>query len=229
MRIRIKHSFAVLVLIILILMPSVAIAEIPIIIDGYFDDWSDKPHTAFYYGTYDNEDYEKVALFSDNNYLYGHIKMSDLDGRYDSFVMYLNINNSYTMQLIILPTDADKQTNWQVTIKDLPAGIHSNLSVLDNLDYSCVFGDAVLHIYNKDYNPGDDVEFSISYENISKHCNDIPISEIRTISMTIPSIGNQEVILAGTSTEPLLGITVTILLTLLFLSFRKYKNARKHI
>ncbi len=213
----------------LILIPSIAVAEMPIVIDGYFDDWSDKPHTPFYYGTYDDRDYENIALFSDATALYGHIKMSDLDGRYDSFVMYLKINNAYDMQLIIMPTADKKEIDWSTSIRDFPAGTHFDIAVFDNLNYSKVLGDAVLTIYDKDYNPGDDLEFSISFDTISKYCNNIPISELNNITFTCPSIGEQSLTLAGTSSDPILGIIVTFAVIGLVLLYRKYKQTEKNI
>ncbi len=229
LKFRIKQICSILVTMLIMLIPSIAIAEMPITIDGYFDDWADKPHTAFYYGTYDDRDYEKVALFSDTKALYGHIKMSDLDGRYDSFVMYLNINNTYNIQFIIMPTADKKQIDWSKTIKDFPAGSNFDIAVFDNLNYSNVLGEAVLHIYNKEYVPGDDVEFSISFDNISKYCNNIPFNEINNITFTCPSIGEQSVTLAGTSSEPILGITLTLLVIGLVLLYRKYKQTEKNI
>lgn len=226
---RIKKTCSVIVAIILMLIPSIALAEMPISIDGYFDDWSDKPHSAFYYGTYDHEDYEKVALFSDTTALYGHIKMSDLDGRYDSFVMKLQINNTYNIELIIMPTADKKQIDWSTTIKDFPAGTHFNLAVFNNQDYSAVLGDAVLLIYDKTYKPGDDVEFSVKYDSIKKYCNNIPFSEVNNITFTCPSIGEQSLTLAGTSSEPILGIIVTFAVIGLVLLYRKYKQTGKAI
>jgi uncharacterized protein (TIGR04145 family) len=226
---KIKKIGSVILAMILILVPSIAIAEMPITIDGYFDDWADKPHTPFYYGTYDDIDYENISLFSDDRALYAHIKMSDLDGRFDSFVMYLKINNTYDMQLIIMPTADKKEIDWSTSIREFPAGTHFDIAVFDNLDYSKVLGDAVLKIYDKNYYPGDDVEFSISFDDIASYCNNIPINEINNITFTCPSIGDQSLTLAGTSTVPFLGIIVTLSIMGIVLLYRKYKQTGKSI
>ncbi len=214
---------------ILMLIPSISIAEMPISIDGYFDDWSDKPHTAFYYDKYNSAEIDSVALFSDASSIYGHIKMGDLDGRFGSFTMYLSINNSYTIQLVILCKDSNNAVDWNKAIIDLPAGTHFDVAVFNNQDYSELLGDAALLIYNKNYKPGDDVEFSVKYDNIKKYCNNIPFSEINNITFTCPSLGSQSVTLAGTSSEPIIGIIVTLLVIGLVLFYRKHKQTEKTI
>ncbi|PYG85020.1 hypothetical protein LY28_03380 [Ruminiclostridium sufflavum DSM 19573] len=224
---RIKHTCTIIAAIFLVLLPSVVVAETQINIDGYFDDWTDKPHTEFYYGTYDNSDYEKVAIFSDNTSLYGHIKMSDLDGRYDSFIMNLYINNLYNVQFVIMCTDNNKEITWDKTIKDLSPGTHFDLAVFYNQDYTALLGDAALVINNSNHNPGDNVEFSIDYNKIRKYCDNIPVSEIKTITLTCASLGSQSVSLAGTSTAPFTGILVTLFATGLVLICHKYRKIRK--
>lgn len=47
-------------------------------IDGYYDDWEDKPHTEVYYGEmpYVSEVHQ-VSVFRDETTVYVHIKMSE--------------------------------------------------------------------------------------------------------------------------------------------------------
>lgn len=226
---KIKHACTILVTIIFLLTPLIVNAEMPISIDGYFDDWTDKPHTAFYYDKYNSTEIKNVALFSDDTTLYGHIKMSDLDGSFGSFTMYLCINNSYYIQLVILYTDSNNAIDWSKTIKDLPAGTYLNFDVFNNQDYSALLGSAALVINSSNHKPADDVEFSINYDSITKYCNNISINDIKSITMTCPSLGDQEVILAGTSTDPLMGIIVTISLMVLILLYRNYKHSGKSL
>lgn len=214
---------------ILILIPSIAAAKTPIIIDGYFDDWSDKPHTAFYYDIYNSEEIKNVALFCDDTTIYGHIKMSEMDGKFGSFTIYLNINNSYTIELVILCTDSNNEVDWDKSILDLQQGTHFNVAVFNNKDYTALLGDAALLVHNNNYKPGDDIEFSIKYDKIKEYCNNIPFNEVNDITLTCPSLGSQSITIAGTFTEPFLGIIITLTFIGIVLLYRKYKQTGKSI
>ncbi len=226
---KVKHACTILVTIIFLLIPLTVSAEMPISIDGYFDDWSDKPHTAFYYDIYNSAEAKNVALFSDDKYLYGHIKMSDLVGSFGSYTMYLCINNSYYIKLVILCTDDNHVINWDKFIEYTPPGIHFDLAVFNNEDYSELLGNTALVVYNSDRHPADDVEFSVDYEKLRKHCNNIPISEIQTITMTCPSLGSQSITLSNTSTAPFIGIIVTLLVIGFVLLYRNYRHSGKSL
>lgn len=226
---KIKHTCTILVTIIFLLVPLTVNAEMPISIDGYFDDWADKPHTAFYYDIYNSAEIKKVALFSDDKFLYGHIKMSQLQGSFDSYTMNLSINNSYYLQLVVMCTDDNYVIDWGKSFKYTPPGTHFDVAVYNNQDFSAFLGKAALVIYSSDHIPADDVEFSINYDKLRKYCNNIPVSEIKTITLTCSSLGSQSITLSGTSTEPFIGIIVTLLLIGIVLLYRNYRHSGKSL
>ena len=62
--------------------PSYAASYGDIKIDGYYDDWADKPHTDVYKGSKPPEwKIHKVALFRDEKNLYVHIKFADINNQ----------------------------------------------------------------------------------------------------------------------------------------------------
>lgn len=69
---------AILSLVFLLAVPSVVFADYgPIVIDGYYDDWEDKPHTEMYKGNASAGRVSDVSLFRDVDNVYIHVIFAD--------------------------------------------------------------------------------------------------------------------------------------------------------
>lgn len=202
-------------------MPSIALAESSITIDGYYDDWADKPQTTVTYGGWNGLDVHNVSLFLDNGYLYGHIKMSDVDGHYDpTNVMNLIINDQYNLQFFIRKNNDNSGSG---NVHKLPVGINLNLATFDNVGKKEYLGDTAITIYDKNHSEGDDIEFCIDLESARSFCENIPTDQMKSLTLNCPSLGSQEVTVTGTSTSPFLGIAISLAALGLLMFFGKKK------
>lgn len=64
---------------------------------------------------------------------------------------------------------------------------------------------------HKDNTPGDEVEFSLSLKRLAE-LTGIPADEMGTITIQNPNIGGQGVSIAGSSTGPVVGVLIALLL-----------------
>lgn len=227
----VKSVSVILGIIILVLIPSFAMAAEGLInIDGYYDDWEDKPHTPVTYGGWNGLDVHSVALFLDGEYLSGHIKMNDIHGTgFPPDAMSLRINDKYTLQFMVRFKNSDNTINWGGPIYNLPVGTTLELAVFDNHDKKAWLGDAAITVYDSGHSIGDEVEFYINLENISRFSNDIPIDEMQTFTLSCPNIGKEGVTITGTSTAPYIGIVLTLAVVSLAALFRRKQTDGKII
>jgi len=205
---------------IVIFLPSATLAETPIAIDGYYDDWTDKPHTSVTNGTA----IHSVSLFLADGSLYGHIKMSNSSGQFISYnnIMDLLINNQYT-----IPFDINKYNVKKLDLGNLPVGRTLTLATFDNIGRKDWLGGAAITVYASTHSVGDDVEFSINLETTRSICGNIPVDQMQTFTLSCPNLGSQTITSTGTSTAPYIGIIVSIAIVGLILRLRKKRYTVK--
>lgn len=161
-------------------------------IDGYYDDWEDKPHTQVYHGNPHNDlKVHLVALFRDQTKVYVHVKMSEKnnsDFHNIHLDLYTNLGNeTYS---VILDSNTDKKK---------PEGGTAALKVyLQNGRDSVGSG-----YYTRTEGETDDAEFFIPLSTISNQQGGIT-----EISMRIYELGKQHIISVGADTGPYLGIAL---------------------
>lgn len=190
--------------------------------DGLYDDWDDIPSTEIEYNEY-TKNYGQ--MFTDGEYIYAHFKMSN---RYTDALnlglWYLDINGKrYTIRI-------KPAKNGQIdysTPDPYKAGTYTNLKVFFEYGSNTECDSNVVYtIYDTSHGsekPGDDIEFSFSLEKLSQYTG-IPIDQMGTITLSNPNLGSEGITLAGSSTGPLVGITVAFLIALAF--FKKEKEMR---
>lgn len=192
------------------------VAEINI--DGYYEDWDSIPHTEITFGNNNGSNNHMGALYLGEDSMCVHYKMNKL---YTSYmrVQYMEIKingNRYVLQ--VLPVDKEGNIDWTVQTDSLSEGIHTNFGVfLSDIPGASTYannlnGQVALTIYDSRHSedtPGDEIEFSMSYERIEELLG-IKQSEIRTVELYNPNIGNQWMVSVGTSSGPLLGVAISI-------------------
>lgn len=218
LRVVLKNLSIILLIITLVLLPQAALAADGLInIDGYYDDWADKPHTSV---SYDDANVHNVAFLLGDDSLYGHIKMNNTDGRYfPKSTMYLIVNDEYYFILYIDFNVASSSKN----VNNLQAGSYLDLSIYDK-SRKVALGSAAITVYGSDHVPGDDVEFRIDLNAMRKYCNNIAISEMQSFTLGPSNLGSEELTIAGTSTAPLMGLIIIAFVLSLLTLFRKRRK-----
>ncbi|MGG7176657.1 hypothetical protein ACQPU1_03615 [Clostridium paraputrificum] len=87
--------------------------EAPIVIDGLFEDWNDKPTISDSIGdTSDtNQDLKEIRYFTDDNYLYLYVERYKVGSGWDIWVP-ININNGYE-QSVFFPWENNGKESWE--------------------------------------------------------------------------------------------------------------------
>lgn len=179
-------------------------------IDGTYSDWRHIPHTDISWYSPDPNQVHQGALFLEGDILYGHYKMNDAykNQMVVSF-MELTINNGEKVGLTIQKGTADGDIDWNMDMYNLQLGITTGLSVFYNGYPKYCMGEAAFTIYDSDHLIGDEVEFAIDLNVISKITN-IPVESMREIKLYNPNIGMEEIVIAGSSSGAVVGVVLMV-------------------
>lgn len=212
----------------------------PIKIDGYFDDWNDKPYSWEYNWNNPNDYWEngnhiyatdskgkpynetvrhKMSLYSDGQYIYLYIKMAK---------NYYTALNGYDYQFWINGNMAAFQVetlNGQVISKDnLKLGINEVAVKHRDSSYSWhTTQGAKAYVNRKQGGINDELELKIPLSSMVLQNSKIDIKNISTIEFFTPNLMYRRISCSGTSTAPYIGIGLGI--GVICLSF--YKKNRK--
>lgn len=211
-----------------------------IVVDGYYQDWDRIPHTEITYGNYDKANNHIGALYMGEEAMYVHYKLNRL---FDSHIrvdyMELKINGKL-YKLWVLPVDGDGNIDWnrQNQIQSLGQGIYTDYGVFisdvpnASTYYNNLNGQAAITIYETPRTQkslGDEVEFSLSYDRIEE-LTGIKRSEIRKVELYNPHIGGQWITCVGTSSGPLLGVGISIVVSIgLYYVLSKRRRRKEEI
>lgn len=182
-------------------------------IDGYYDDWEGRPKTEITYSSNNQQCNHYGQLALDGDILYGHFKMNELyTSSMQLQIWYLTINGK-TFAMQIQP-EKNGNIDWGTQVPR-SEGIHTNLKVFigygNNNECDSQVAYTVYDAEHKDDTPGDEVEFSLSLKRLAE-LTDIPADEMGTITIQNPNIGGQGVSIAGSSTGPVVGVMIALLL-----------------
>lgn len=182
-------------------------------IDGYYDDWEGRPKTEITYTSNNKQCNHYGQLALDGDTLYGHFKMNELyTSSMQLQIWYLTINGK-TFAMQIQP-EKNGNIDWGTQVSR-SEGIHTNLKVFigygNNNECDSKVAYTVYDAEHKDNTPGDEVEFSLSLKRLAE-LTGIPADEMGTITIQNPNIGGQGVSIAGSSTGPLVGVLIALLL-----------------
>lgn len=188
-----KIFFCVFITAIILLPVSVSAAATPISLDGYFDDWNDKPIIYLRYGSIVPEQAHQVKEITDDNYLYMYIKMATKGGqRLQNYVVECHFNGSSNVDkhLQIVP---DTPKVGRITVYDMDGG------------YKAVSQDGyVVRGSNSDGKTSDEAEFKIPLTEFKKE----GAVGIENVSLKIPDLGEKYITFEIGSTGPYLGIAL---------------------
>lgn len=195
-----------------ILPKGASALRMPIKIDGYYDDWLDKPISYLHYGNINYSN--KVSMLIDDNYVYLYVKMTDAS--YTKFNGY-NYNFRYE----------GNQTSFLIEGGD-NVGVGRYQLRVRNQDGWTIVKDSNAYItrYSLASTAGfksDEAEIQIPIAAIQRNAN----GNSRSISFNSPNLGPQWVTAVGTSTAPFLGIGISILIALG--GYFLFKKKRKQI
>lgn len=220
---------------------------VPINIDGYYDDWSDKPvswhynwdnsQNCWYWGcwlngvcyktpegTYDNNVRHLMQMYSDGEYIYVHIKIATIyESLFNGEDYNFYFNNDARASFQITDNNGQVITN---NIKDYTPGIHP--VQVRHRDSSCSYGfvdGAVAYLTVYDDYKNTDLEFKIPLSQCKYQNNDIDLDNLEVIKFFTPNLMYEKIESHGTPTYPfvLIGILVCICI---FAEIKILKNRR---
>ena len=183
--------------------------------DGYFSEWDNITHQDITYKSFDGTQMHSGALYKDDTKLYGHLKMHD---SYPSQMqigpaMTLIINGEKKIEFVTDYADADGNITYNRKIYDMDVGVNSGLAIFDNNAGSdglkAYLGEAAFTVYDSEHKKGDEYEFAISLEQLSK-ITGIPVESMKQFELYAPNVGEQRVVWQGTSTGPELYLLICI-------------------
>lgn len=195
-------------------------------IDGYYDDWEGRPKTEITYSSNNKQCNHYGQLALDGDTLYGHFKMNELyTSGMQLQIWYLTINGK-TFAMQIQP-EKNGNIDWSTQVPR-SEGIHTNLKAFigygNNNECDSKVAYTVYDAEHKDNTPGDEVEFSLSLKRLVE-LTGIPADEMGTITIQNPNIGGQGVSIAGSSTGPVVGVLIALLLAAGYVA-KKRKDKR---
>lgn len=195
-------------------------------IDGYYDDWEGRPKTEITYSSNNKQCNHYGQLALDGDTLYGHFKMNELyTSGMQLQIWYLTINGK-TFAMQIQP-EKNGNIDWSTQVPR-SEGIHTNLKAFigygNNNECDSKVAYTVYDAEHKDNTPGDEVEFSLSLKRLAE-LTGIPADEMGTITIQNPNIGGQGVSIAGSSTGPVVGVLIALLLAAGYVA-KKRKDKR---
>ena len=180
--------------------------------DYDFSDWDDYPHQTIDYSTGGSHGADaEGALYSDGEYLYGHIKY--YGGHYqDIFGFFeLAINEKYhrTLQLTARAVDNEGNALWYYDTSDLKPGSYEfhlyGAETIDGGAWGIDYG--VLYIELQEHGRLN-AEFRLDQSKIA-HYYKCDQTDIKSLDMRFIRIGDKWISCAGTSTGPILGMAIS--------------------
>ena len=180
--------------------------------DYDFSDWDDYPHQTIDYSTGGSHGADaEGALYSDGEYLYGHIKY--YGGYYpDIFGFFeLAINEKYhhTLYLNARAVDNDGSILWNYNTSGLKPGSYEfhiyGAETIDGGAWDTDYG--VLYIELQKHGRLN-AEFRLDQSKIA-HYYKCDQTDIKSLDMRFIRIGDKWISCAGTSTGPILGMAIS--------------------
>lgn len=238
-----------LTIIIMLFFQTVSYAYGEITIDGYYDDWDDKPHSEMYHGNNTNV-IHNVSFFRDEENAYIHIKMSEHGETQFHNLGILTIetnagDQSYmvTLQKIqykgrTIDEDIEEIDTLNNTAESIYSGDSITLtdSTEDKSDKGEGTGKLKVRLkgngnkvvgsgyYTREQGESDEAEFYIPLSSISSDPD-----SIKDMELSIPELGKQHIFSVGTSTGTYIGVAVCALIAVTSVGYFEYRRKKKII
>lgn len=217
-------------------------SEISLNMDGYFDDWNDKPYSyeynwdnssnCWYHGVwidgvcyktpegeYSTDVRHKMQLYSDTDYIYLHIVFSKDYGSGFNGEDYQFYFNSESTKFQITDLNGKTLTN---NVNKMNPGTYE---VLVKHGSGSISGQsaqgAVAYINIPNDHKNIQLEFKIPYEEFSRQNSNINISNVSSIEFFTPNLMYRRIVSEGSPTGAWIIIAAAILLASLYFIKRK--------
>lgn len=194
-------------------------------IDGYYDDWEDKPMSKITWNNNNGEAHHDVSFIKDDKYIYIYVRMHP---NYQSPIpisaIYVTVNNRQC-QLYLGYANSQNTTDWSRPVDESQNGTILNLHPFTYYpNYS--LGDAAVTIAKG--SPNDRMEMRISIASLEKVMNlkEGTINNGSTIELSMPNVGGESIEIVGTPTGPVLGIILCIG-TVVIVYLRRFRRSKK--
>lgn len=196
-------------------------------IDGYYDDWEDKPMSTLTWRSNNGEERHDVSFIKDEKNIYIYVKMHPY---YQSPIpitaIYLSVNNQQC-QLFLAYANNQLTTDWGHPVNLTKNGTYVNLHPFTYYPNNSL-GDAAVTVSEGSTNDRMEIRISISELEKVMNLKQGTISNGSTINLRMPNVGEGSVELVGTPTGPVLGIIlcIGIVVIIYLLRLRKSKKVR---
>lgn len=193
-------------------------------IDGYFDDWEDKPMSVLTWNNNNGNAFHDVSLIKDEEFIYIYLGMHpSYHSELPVNAIYLSINNQ-ECQLFVRYANDKNTVDWSREVKLNHAGTYLDLHPFTYYPDNAL-GDAAATIYNG--NTRDQLEIRISIKELEKvmGLKEGTINTGSQIKLRMPNVGGGTIELVGTSTGTIIGIALCIG-TVVYFRWRRINKAR---
>jgi len=180
-----------------------------ITIDGYYDDWVDKPMSMLTWNSNNGTAHHDVSLIKDDNYIYIYVKMHpNYNSPMPIDAIYLSINN-VECQLFVRYVNSQNTVDWGHQVNLSQNGIYLGLHPFTYYPNNSL-GDAAITVSSGD--PNDRLEIRINIKDLEKvmSLKEGTINNGSQIKLRMPNVGDGAIELLGTSTGALLGIILCV-------------------
>ena len=184
-------------------------AAVEIHLDGYFDDWADKPQTYLSYPWQHEGQIHTVKWHVDADNLYLFIKMGTRGGQaLNYYIIFYYVDKGGKRQLALSPDQPQK----------------GRISIFDLRNYSLLSSDGyVVRGSNNDGKTSDQAEFRIPLSVFRKEAN----NQMFNLRLQFPDLGDQSIVFEAGSTAPYMAVILSLLMVLLGLWIYKIKKRER--
>ena len=218
-----------------------------IVIDGYFEDWNDKPYSweynwdnsynCWYWGewyqgqcfktpegTYDENVRHKMSLYYDGDYVYLYVKFATIYGPGFNCDDYKFWVGRHTASFCIRDEKGGVLT---YRVRGMEPGIYKGMVMHQNQYPSGgeVEGSQMYYRIDED-GRNNEFEMKIPIEQFAKQNRNIKLDEIRDIELFNHNLMYRRIRVTGTSTGPIIGIAASVVPVAAILLYRKRKRAK---
>ncbi|WP_310602463.1 Firmicu-CTERM sorting domain-containing protein [Anaerosporobacter sp.] len=203
------------VILIAVLTPAVCYAANNISIDGYPDDWANIPQTAIYYNSNNEKQWNYAAVVAEEGYINCYVSFANFLSNSVPVIQYWISVNGNPIVLNLNYSDSNGNIDYSMSKKlnNLSNGVNGGISVFAGYYPIYNVGDAAIYISNKG---GTFLEFRVSIAMIEQLCG-LPENTIEngaTIEFYSPILGDQTVVVVGTSTGTFVGIGICVVVAI---------------
>lgn len=246
-------AYMTLLFLLLINTKEALASSVNITIDGYYDDWADKPYSWEYVwdnpwqidnywdGTqnitkeyrdengnpYNLEIRNKMSFLTDGEYVYLHILVSSNPGSglYADYFQFW-IDNEMAAFRITYPNGDSLTKNLDDTD---PGNYYVEVRHQQSYLSNTVVGDASAVFTKKNNNMNNEIEIKIPLSAMKLQNNNINLDTFRTVEFFSPNMMYRRIACSGISTAPFIGILIAVLFIGGTYILSKYRSRRKAV